>query len=419
MMDNRTTNNVGQFYWWFGVVEDRDDPLRMGRCRVRIMGYHIDSKEILPTEDLPWAVPIMPANNPSISGVGGSANGVVTGTWVVGFFADAKDKQQPIIIGSLPGIPDNEPDYTKGFNDPEGEYPSESIIHSGHGLNESDVSRLARGNDAETHKALINRRDTQFKDIPTATKPHVSTVSTTSKKETAGSFDEPIPRGYEPGDTGEVSNIFVQPKAQKKAVGNLTGIYPFNHVYESESGHIKEVDDTPDGERLFTQHNSGTYEEIIADGTKTVKVVGDNYELIAGGSNIYVRGNINLTCSGDKRERIDGDYILEKTKLAKFSQLESLNAWGEVTEEDKSGKKLNNPTRGDVKKYKVYVKNDKGNVVKVEFGDPNMSIKRDDPEARKNFRARHNCDQKKDKTTAGYWSCKFWSTKSVTDLMKG
>jgi hypothetical protein len=97
-----------------------------------------------------------------------------------------------------------------------------------------------------------------------------------------------------------------------------------------------------------------------------------------------------------------------------------LNEWGEVTEVDaKSGKELNNPTKGDVKKYKVYVKNAKGNVIKVEFGDPNMSIQRDDPKARANFRARHNCDQKKDKTTAGYWSCKFWSTKSVTDLMKG
>jgi len=106
----------------------------------------------------------------------------------------------------------------------------------------------------------------------------------------------------------------------------------------------------------------------------------------------------------------------------KFSDYQMMmkNSWGEVTEkDDKSGKELNNPTRGDVKKYKVYVKNDKGNVVKVEFGDPNMSIKRDDPAARKAFRARHNCDQKKDKTTAGYWSCKFWSTKSVTDLMKG
>ena len=97
-----------------------------------------------------------------------------------------------------------------------------------------------------------------------------------------------------------------------------------------------------------------------------------------------------------------------------------LNEWGEITEkDDKSGKELNNPTKGDIKKYKVYVKNAKGNVVKVEFGDPNMEIKRDDPARRKAFRARHNCDQKKDKTTAGYWSCKFWSGKSVTDLMKG
>jgi len=98
------------------------------------------------------------------------------------------------------------------------------------------------------------------------------------------------------------------------------------------------------------------------------------------------------------------------------------NAWGEITEKaEYQGKsvQLNNPTKGDRKKYKVYVKNDKGNVVKVEFGDPNMEIKRDDPARRKAFRARHNCDQKKDKTTAGYWSCKFWSGKSVTDLMKG
>ena len=114
-------------------------------------------------------------------------------------------------------------------------------------------------------------------------------------------------------------------------------------------------------------------------------------------------------------------YIDKMKKKTKEMQEEvELNEWGEVTEkDDKSGKELNNPTKGDVKKYKVYVKNDKGNVVKVEFGDPNMEIKRDDPARRKSFRARHNCDQKKDKTTAGYWSCKFWSGKSVTDLMKG
>lgn len=70
-------------------------------------------------------------------------------------------------------------------------------------------------------------------------------------------------------------------------------------------------------------------------------------------------------------------------------------------------------------KFGVYVKNDKGNVVKVSFGDKGMEIRRDDPEARKNFRARHNCAEKTDRTKAGYWSCKFWSSKSVSELLGG
>ena len=109
-------------------------------------------------------------------------------------------------------------------------------------------------------------------------------------------------------------------------------------------------------------------------------------------------------------------------KLHNFKEFQLRNAWGEITEKSEyQGRpvELNNPTRGDRKKYKVYVKNDKGNVVKVEYGDPNMSIKRDDPERRKSFRARHNCDNPGPKYKARYWSCKFWSTKSVTDLMKG
>ena len=101
----------------------------------------------------------------------------------------------------------------------------------------------------------------------------------------------------------------------------------------------------------------------------------------------------------------------------------NINEWGEVEEEaEYQGRKvkLNNPMKGDIKKTKVYVRNDKGNVVKVEFGDPNMEIKRDDPENRKNFRARHNCDNPGPKWKARYWSCKFWEKgKSVTDLMKG
>ena len=90
-------------------------------------------------------------------------------------------------------------------------------------------------------------------------------------------------------------------------------------------------------------------------------------------------------------------------------------------EEKKSGKKLNKPFRtpGGPKKFSVYVKNEKGNTVKVNFGDPNMSIKRDDPARRKSFRARHGCDNPGPKTKAKYWSCKMWSTKSVTKVTKG
>ena len=82
-------------------------------------------------------------------------------------------------------------------------------------------------------------------------------------------------------------------------------------------------------------------------------------------------------------------------------------------------KPLNKVMRGDVKKYKVYVTNDNGNTVKINFGDPNMEIKRDDPERRKSFRARHGCDEgPKDKTSAKYWSCKMWEgDTTVTEML--
>jgi hypothetical protein len=88
------------------------------------------------------------------------------------------------------------------------------------------------------------------------------------------------------------------------------------------------------------------------------------------------------------------------------------------TASDKNkGKKLNKPFRtpGGPKKFSVYVKNDKGNIVKVNFGDPNMRIKDNIPGRRKNFRARHNCDNPGSKTKARYWSCRQWSN-SKSDI---
>ena len=97
----------------------------------------------------------------------------------------------------------------------------------------------------------------------------------------------------------------------------------------------------------------------------------------------------------------------------------------DFTEQLKAAKKgkapLNKPFRlpqGSKKKFGVYVKNDKGNIVMVKFGDPNLSIKRDDPARRKSFRARHKCDTDKGpKWKARYWSCLFWSKKKVSDLV--
>jgi hypothetical protein len=81
-----------------------------------------------------------------------------------------------------------------------------------------------------------------------------------------------------------------------------------------------------------------------------------------------------------------------------------------ITEAEYQGRaiQLNKPMAGDVKKSKVFVKNETGNVVKVNFGDKNMTIKKNIPARRKSFRARHNCDDPGPKTKARYWSCKAW-----------
>jgi hypothetical protein len=90
-----------------------------------------------------------------------------------------------------------------------------------------------------------------------------------------------------------------------------SGVYPYNHVMESESGHIFEIDDSPGAERLYRQHKTGTFEEIHNDGSVQTKIIGDNYEIVLGSENIVIKGNQNITVEGDVRQLIKGDYILE------------------------------------------------------------------------------------------------------------
>ena len=109
----------------------------------------------------------------------------------------------------------------------------------------------------------------------------------------------------------------------------------------------------------------------------------------------------------------DGDT--QPGYVDEYGSVEDVN----MNEAEYHGKtvKLGKPMRGDVKKFKVFVKNKAGKVLKVNFGDPNMEIKRDNPERKKSFRARHKCSQAKDRTTPKYWSCRMWSKKPVSKIV--
>ena len=97
-------NGRDGFVWWIGVVEDRADPLAIGRVRVRVYGHHTEDKIKLPTQDLPWAFCVQPANSASSGGVGSSPTGPIEGTWVIGFWRDPDFMQEPMVLGTLPGI---------------------------------------------------------------------------------------------------------------------------------------------------------------------------------------------------------------------------------------------------------------------------------------------------------------------------
>ena len=142
------------FQWFVGVVEDRQDPQKLGRVRVRCLGYHTENITDLPTSDLPWAHPMNPITSATVSGVGQTPLGVVEGAWVVGFFSDGADAQMPIIMGTLPGVPSNLPtkDSDKGFQDRlNGNYPK---------YKETDVNRLAVNDTDNPHSTLTLVRQT-------------------------------------------------------------------------------------------------------------------------------------------------------------------------------------------------------------------------------------------------------------------
>ena len=278
------------FQWFVGVVEDRQDPQTLGRLRVRCLGYHTEDLVKLPTSDLPWAHVMNPITSATVSGLGQTPLGAVEGTWVVGFFQDGSDAQQPIIIGTLPGVPSELPniDSNKGFQDAvNGVYPK---------YKETDVNRLA------VNSKISSPQGT------TEDNPHSSlTIRKADRTKSIGRADfNPIDirvaNAGEPDSLpGDDGTAFSEPETPYNAT------YPHNHVYESESGHIREIDDTPGAERIHERHASGTGYEIHPNGSKVTRVKKDNYDLVTGDDFAHIKGNSSTTVDGGVRVFVNAD----------------------------------------------------------------------------------------------------------------
>ena len=327
------------FQWFVGVVEDRQDPQTLGRLRVRCLGYHTENLDKLPTSDLPWAHVMNPITSATVSGLGQSPLGAVEGTWVVGFFQDGADAQQPIIIGTLPGVPSELPTkIEKGDDD---KYPGNGFQDYINAVypkykEESDVNRLAVNDEDLPHSSLTTRREDRTKDIGRADFNEVQAFMSDLDNQTIA------------GDDGKA---FSEPTIPYDAE------YPYNHVYESEAGHIREMDDTPSHERIHERHASGSGYEIHPDGSKVTKVKKDNYDLITGDHFAHIKGNHSTTVDGGVRVFVNADassddqnYTIEVGNNANVNiQVNKGDVNVVTTEGDinlKSGRNINMQTNG-------------------------------------------------------------------------
>ena len=281
------------FTWFVGVVEDSADPKKVGRVKVRCLGYHTKDKVKLPTDDLPWAHVMNPVTSATVSGVGQTPLGVVEGTWVVGFFTDGETAQQPMIIGTLPGVittdglpfeatADGIQPKQEGFFDPKGNYPKYA---------ESDVNRLARNDEDAPHSTLTLRKADRDLAVGTAqidgvTK-GVAKISSDLDTITGAGTGRPVVGTWDEPET------------------EYATVYPNNHVFETEGGHLKEFDDTKDKQRIHERHASGTGYEIFNNGTKITRVKQDNYNIISNDEFCHIQGDQRTTIDKGLRIRVN------------------------------------------------------------------------------------------------------------------
>jgi len=267
----------GGFSWFIGIVEDINDPLEAGRVKVRCFGIHSKDKQFVKTEHLPWAMVLSPTTSASVSGIGSTPHRLVQGSQVVGFFQDGSDSQFPIVMGSIPGIPEAAPDPSKGFNDPNGEYPIEDR------LNAPDVNQLAGGSHGESLYRISRANGAEL--------------------------------------TGDVTSASGDVWNERDSEAAPT--YPNNHVIETPSGHVIEIDDSEDSERIHIRHKTGSYIEIHPDGSASKKITGTEQSIVSGDENILVEGAVRVNTKS-KADIIVQDKVHVKVNEGDI-QIEILN----------------------------------------------------------------------------------------------
>ena len=235
---------------YYGVVENNIDSEKLGRVQVRIVGKHTDNRtdstaqDYMPVTDLPWAQTLQQGT--IMSNESNQFTVPKNGTVVVLSFID-EEEQFPIILGSVPKIPETLPDFTKGFSDPDGVNPTQES------LGVSPVSNYATG------EPVPDRVTDKINDIETGV-----TCVDQNWDEPASEFDPDYPE-----------NLVIQ-KGQN----------------------VLELDASPGKERINIQHSSGTFKEVHDAGIQVTKIKGKEYIIVEGDRNILVKGNSNLTVRG-------------------------------------------------------------------------------------------------------------------------
>jgi len=283
------------FVWWFGVVENRIDPLELGRCKVRCFGWHTEDVNQISTEDLPWAHPIVPYGVKNVQPP-------TEGTMVFGFFADGKEGQYPIIMGVVPGIPEEIRQINAGFTDPLSAAQKQSAGFP----RKLDNEKTKLGKDTKG----INRVEEAPSRYPKyLNEPTTSRLARPVRGEKDGKFD---------GVTSESiagTTIDLQRKSRVTGIPTAAGNqwdeayptyaakFPYNNVTETESGHAFELDDTHDHERVQLSHRTGSTLEFANTGATKLKSTSSRQDITMGDHRNYV--------NGAKYETIDGDYYLQ------------------------------------------------------------------------------------------------------------